>query len=471
MVLATQNLGGIPRQGTSWFTGRDMQTQVEELAEGKVRLDVDVPTADVQHAIDHAASDLAGNLKIPGFRKGKIPMPVLLARVGKERLYSEAVESHIRGWFWDAAARSGIRPVAQPEFGYELPASPDAGFHFTATVAVQQPPEVADWSTLEVPAADVEVPEELIQRELEALQLSVAELAPVDGRAPKDGDVVVLDLVAEGGEGRRDFVAEVGDERLLPDVNEALTSLDPGESTTVQLRVDEETTDVEVTLKEVRERVLPPLDDELARAASEFDSLDELRSDIESRLHGALTEEVETAFREAAVDRLADASNVEIADALVAARATELLRALERSLAQRGLSAETYLSLTGQEPQELEQRLLAQARQSLARELVLEAVADKLAIEISDDELRDFARGEAEAAGDEDPEAFVEQVWQSGSREALRADLRLRQALDRVVADVQRIPVELAQAREKLWTPEKEKTEPVAKLWTPGRKE
>jgi trigger factor len=448
-----------------------MQTQVEELAEGKVRLDVDVPTADVQHAIDHAASDLAGSLKIPGFRKGKVPMPVLLSRIGRERLYTEAVESHIRGWFWDAAARAGIRPVAQPEFGYELPDSPEAGFHFTATVAVQQQPEVADWSKLDVPAADVEVPEELVERELEALQLSVAELAPVDGRPPKEGDVVVLDLVGVGGEGRRDFVAEVGDDRLLPDVDQALRTLSPGDSKSVQLRLDEETSEVEVTLKEVKERVLPPLDDHLARAASEFDTFDDLRADIEGRLHDVLSEEAETALREAAVDRLAEASNVEIAETLVAARATELLRALERSLAQRGLSAETYLSLTGQEPQELEQRLLAQARQSLARELVLEAVADKLGIEISDEELRDFARGEAEAAGDEDPEAFVEQVWESGSREALRADLRLRRALDRVVAEVQRIPVELAQAREKLWTPEKEKTEPVAKLWTPGRKE
>ena len=448
-----------------------MQTQVEELTEGKVRLDVDVPTADIQHAIDHAASDLAGNLKIPGFRKGKVPMPVLLARVGRERLYSEAVESHIRGWFWDAAARSGIRPVAQPEFGYELPDSPEAGFHFTATVAVQQPPEVADWSSLEVPAAEVEVPGELVEQELQSLQLSVAELAPVDGRQPKEGDVVVLDLVAAGGEERRDFVAEIGDGRLLPDVDQALRTLSPGDSKTVQLRVDEETTDIEVRLKEIQERVLAPLDDELARAASEFETLDALRADIEDRLHQALSEEVETAFREAAVDRLAEASNVEIADTLVAARATELLRALERSLAQRGLSAETYLSVTGQNPQELEQRLLVQARQSLARELVLEAVADKLGIEISDDELRDFARSEADAAGDEDPDAFVEQVWQSGSREALRADLRLRQALDRVAADVQRIPVELAQAREKLWTPEKEKTEPVPKLWTPGKEQ
>jgi trigger factor len=448
-----------------------METQVQELSEGKVRLDVEVPTSDIQHAIDHAASDLAGSLKIPGFRKGKVPMPVLVARVGRERLYTEAVESHIRGWFWDAASRSGIRPVAQPEFGYELPESPDDGFRFTATVAVQQPPEVADWTTLEVPAADVDVPDELVEQELEAMRIAVADLTAVDDRSPKDGDVVVLDLLPAEGDGRQDFVAEVGDDRLLPDIGNALRALAPGASTTIQISVDEQPTDVEVTLKEVRERVLPPLDDDFARRASEFQSLDELRADIRQRLHDAVSAEVETAFREAAVDQLAEASNVEIAETLVAARAAELLRALERSLAQRGLSADTYLQVTGQDPQELQERLIAQARQSLARELVLEAAADKLGIEISDEELRDFARGEAEAAGDEDAEAFVRQVWESPNREALRSDLRLRRALDRVVAEVQRIPLELAQAREKLWTPEKEKPEPVAKLWTPGRKE
>ena len=445
-----------------------MHTQVEEHEEGRVRLDVEVKSADVQHAIEHAASDLAGSLKIPGFRKGRVPMPVLLARVGRERLYAEAVESHIRGWFWDAAANSGIRPVEQPQFGYELPESPDDGFRFSATVAVQRKPEVADWSRLDVPAGEVEVSDELVERELHALRLSVAELAPADGRPPKDGDVVVLDLVGAGGEASRDVVAEVGNELLLPDVEDALRTLMPGESKAIQLRTDEEATDVEVTLKELKERVLPPLDDELARAASEFDTLAELRSDIEGRLHEALSEVAETALREAAVDALVAASQVEISDALVASRATELLRALERSLAERGLSAQTYLGVIGQTPQELEERLLGQARQSLARELVLEAVADKLELEVSDDELREFIRGEA---GDEDPEALVAEVWASPRREALRADLRLRRALDRVVADVNRIPTELARAREKLWTPEKEKTEPVAKLWTPGRKE
>jgi trigger factor len=445
-----------------------MHTQVEELEEGRVRLDVEVKSADVKHAIEHAASDLAGSLKIPGFRKGRVPMPVLLARVGRERLYAEAVESHIRGWFWDAAATSGIRPVEQPQFGYELPESPDDGFRFSATVAVQRKPEVADWSRLDVPAGEVEVSDDLIERELEALRLSVAELVPADGRPPKDGDVVVLDLVGAGGEASRDVVAEVGNELLLPDVEDALRRLMPGESKSIQLRTDEETTDVEVTLKELKERVLPPLDDELARAASEFDTLADLRTEIEGRLHEALSEVAETALREAAVDALVAASQVEISDALVAARATELLRALERSLAERGLSAQTYLGVTGQSPQELEERLFGQARQSLARELVLEAVADKLELQVSDDELREFIRSEA---GDEDPEGLVAEVWASPRREALRADLRLRRALDRVVADVNRIPTELARAREKLWTPEKEKTEPVAKLWTPGRKE
>lgn len=445
-----------------------MHTQVEELEEGRVRLDVEVKSADVQHAIEHAASDLAGSLKIPGFRKGRVPMPVLLARVGRERLYAEAVESHIRGWFWDAAANSGIRPVEQPQFGYELPESPNDGFRFSATVAVQRKPELADWSRLDVPAGEVEVSDELVERELHALQLSVAELVPVDGRPPKDGDVVVLDLVGAGGEASRDVVAEVGNELLLPDVEDALRTLMPGESKAIQLRTDEEATDVDVTLKELKERVLPPLDDELARAASEFDTLAELRSEIEGRLHEALSEVAETALREAAVDALVAASQVEISDALVASRATELLRALERSLAERGLSAQTYLGVTGQSAQELEERLLGQARQSLARELVLEAVADKLELQVSDDELREFIRGEA---GDEDPEGLVAEVWASPRREALRADLRLRRALDHVVADVNRIPTELARAREKLWTPEKEKTEPVAKLWTPGRKE
>ena len=159
-----------------------MASQVEELGENKVRLTVDVPSHDVHHAIEHATEDLASSVRIPGFRKGKVPKQVLLSRLGKERVYQEAVESHIGGWFWNAAASTGIRPIASPRFDYELPATDDEEFSFTATVDVQPKPELADWASLEVPYAEAEIPGELIDQEIEALRESVADLASVEGR-------------------------------------------------------------------------------------------------------------------------------------------------------------------------------------------------------------------------------------------------------------------------------------------------
>src|SRR5206468_3581327 len=176
-----------------WSNGL-MATQVEELPDNKVRLTVDVPSADVHHAVEHAASDLASSVKIPGFRKGKVPLPVLVQRIGKERLYTEAVESHIGGWFWNAAAQTRIRPIDQPEYGYELPDGEEP-WRFTATVAVQPKPELPDWTTLDVPASEAVVPAELVEQALEQLQETAAELSPVDDRPAQPGDVLVLDLV------------------------------------------------------------------------------------------------------------------------------------------------------------------------------------------------------------------------------------------------------------------------------------
>ena len=449
-----------------------VQTQVEELGGDRVRLKVEVPSHDVKHAVEHAASDLAESLKIPGFRKGKVPMPVLLARVGKERLMSEAVESHIGGWFWNAASNTRVRPVTQPEYDYHLPASSNETFEFTAEVGVQPKAEAADWTTLEVPAADAEVPDELIEHELEALRGSVAELVPVDGRGATEGDALVIDVDGAEGEAQRDLVVTLGAGRLLPDLEQGLAGMRAGETRSIEYALpDDERRTVEVTVKELKEPVLPPIDDELARSSSEFETLEELRADIEARLREQIEEELEGEFRGAAVDALVDASDVEVSDALVEARAGNLLRAFVRGLEQRGISVETYLALSGESAEQIQERMLEEARRSLSRELVLESVAERLEIEISDDELRAFIREQAELADEDDPDAVVEQVWHSGRHEQLRTDLRLRNALDRVASEVKRIPVELAKAREKLWTPGQEKPEGAAKLWTPGEKE
>jgi trigger factor len=438
-----------------------VETQVEELAGDRVRLRVEVPGAHVRHAVDHAASDLAAAVKIPGFRKGKVPMPVLMARVGKERVYAEAVESHIGGWFRNAAAEARIRPVSRPDYEYELPDSPDGGFSFTATVSVQPRVEVPDWTQLEVPAAEAEVPEEVVSAELEALQRTVAELVPAD-RPAQEEDVAVLDLVASDG-AQRDYVVEIGDGRFVEEVNEALLGMTVGETKTVEWAEEDAKHRVEVTLKDLKEKVLPPLDDELARSASEFDTLAELRADVEGRLRRQVQAELDAEFRVAAADALADASGIEPASALVDARTAELVRGLAASLDQRGISLDTYLALTNRSAEELTAQLRAEASRSLARELVLEAAAEQLGIEVSDEEIASVLREQDES------EETIEQVLSSPQLESLRADLRLRRALDRIVQEVKRIPVELARAREQLWTPGKERGARDTKLWTPNR--
>ena len=243
-----------------------MPNTVEQVGDDKVKLTVEVPAHDVHHAVEHAANDLAASARIPGFRKGKVPMPLLIKRVGRERLYTEAVESHIGGWFWGAATRARVNPVAQPEYDYELPASDHEDWRFSATVEVQPKPEPADWTQLEVPKHEAEVPEEAVQAELQALQRTVAELVPVEGRPAAEGDTVVVDLVADDGSAQRDYIVELGSERLVEEIENGVRGLATGEQREVAYELaDGSRRNATVVLKEVKERVLPPLDDELAK--------------------------------------------------------------------------------------------------------------------------------------------------------------------------------------------------------------
>ena len=444
-----------------------MTTQVEELADNKVRLTVEVPSADVHHAVEHAASDLAASVKIPGFRKGKVPMPVLVNRIGKARLYSEAIESHISGWYGNAVARSGIRPADRPELDYELPESDSEDWRFTATVPVLPLPEVADWTTLEVGVLEVEVPEEIVNAELDVLRSSVAALSPVDDRPAQLGDTLVVDLIREGGEGQKDYVVELGSGRLVPELEQELVGMSVGETREIRFELpDDQLGVVEATVKEIKEKVLPPLDDDLAQAASEHDTMDQLRAEIEGRLRQQIEAEVEESFRRAALDKLVDASNVSVDGPVVESRTRTLLESFDEMLRRRGGSLETYLQVSGSSPNDLVARFRAEARRSVAGELVLEAVADKLGIEIPDEQV-DAAVSERF----EEPEQVIEQLRESGAYELERLSLRYAAALDRITSEVKRIPVEQEQAREAIWTPDKETPKTETKLWTPGSKE
>jgi trigger factor len=312
------------------------------------------------------------------------------------------------------------------------------------------------------------VPEDLVDRELEILRSVAAGLAPVEGRPAREGDTVVLDLLSTSGETQRDYVAELGAGRLLDEIESGVAGMNAGETKEVEWQLgDDASGSVSVTLKEIKEKVLPPLDDELAQSASEFETLAALRADVERELREQLEDEAESVFRTAVADALVEASNVEAAGALVEARTRELVNGIVRSVEARGIPFETYLSLTGATPELFVERMRSQASHAVARELVLEAVADKLGIEVSDEQVEELVREQAEAIGD-DPVAAVAALRERGGFEQLREDLRLRDALDRVAADVTPITTELAAAREAIWTPEKEKPDTETKLWTPG---
>ncbi len=448
-----------------------MASQVEQLEGNRVRLTVDVSPHELGHAVQHATNDLAESVRIPGFRKGKVPMPVLVSRIGKDRIWAEAVDSHIAGWFWSAAAQTRLRPVSAPDYDFELPTSEEQPWSFSATVEVQPTPEIVDWKGLEVPRAEAGIPQELVDQELEALRQSVAELAPAGDRGAQEGDALVVDLLSPSGESQSDTVVELGSGRLTEEIEQGLLGMRAGESKEIDYELSDGTTaTVTVTVKHVNEKVLPEIDDELARSASEFDSLVDLRADIEGRIRAALDEELDAAFRAAAIDKLVAESNVQGAGPLVESRARELLDGFVRSLGRRGITPDTYFQVTGQSPDLLVTQMRAEAAQSVARELALEAVADRAGIEVSDDDVKALIREQAEASGD-DPEEVIGDVWAHGHQETLREDLRLKAALDRLAAEVTPISAELAEARDKLWTPDKEKQETEKKLWTPGSKE
>ena len=264
-----------------------VEVRIEELPDDQVRLEVEVDAHAVDHAFEHAASDLAASMSFPGFRRGKkVPMPVVAARVGQEALATEAVRSHMPGWFWAAASENGVRPVADPELEWDALPTQGNAFSFRAVVDVLPPPQLGDWEGLEVPRPEAEVPDEVVQAELERVRESVAELSLVETRPAAAGDTVVVDLV--GDETTRDYAIEVGHGRLREEIEAVIIGSSAGESGKASVDLgDAKATTVTVTVKEVNEKVLPPLDDELAAKASEFDTLAEARERYPRLAHRA----------------------------------------------------------------------------------------------------------------------------------------------------------------------------------------
>jgi trigger factor len=460
----------------------DVSTTVTELPESRVRVEAEVPAAEVEKRVAQAAKALGRNLRVPGFRTGKVPPPVIIQRVGRDAVLDEAVRESIAGWYTAAIDRARVVPVGEPDLN--LAELPDEGepLRFSIEIGVRPEAKLGDYEGLEVGRREPKVDDQAIQAEIDALRERSAKLETTD-RAAASGDFMVMDFLGTlegepfpGGEGR-DQMVELGSGRLVPGFEEQLEGASAGDERTVKIEFPEDYGAAElagreaefaVTVKEIKAKDLPEVDDDLAAEAG-FDTLDELREDIRTRLSEAQTQQIDAEFREAAVDSAVAAATIDVPDALVDARAREHWEQMAHTLSHQGIPKETYLQIAGKTEDEVIADNRESAGQDLRREAVLAAVVAAEGIEVSDEELLESLE-RAGAAERVAPKKLFERLRSSGRLDSLRDELAQRKAIDRIADSAKPISVEQAQAREKLWTPGADDPEKAAAsdLWTPG---
>ncbi|MDQ6746184.1 MAG: trigger factor [Actinomycetota bacterium] len=457
-----------------------LKTSVTEMPESRVRVQAEVPAEEVERRLQQAARELGRQMRIPGFRKGKVPPTVVIRRLGREAVLDEALRSALGSWYVAAIDEAGVAPIGEPQL--DVGDLPEEGrpLRFSIEIGVRPQATLGEYRGLEVGRREPEVDEQAVQAELEGLRDRVATLETVE-RPAGHGDQVVIDYLGrvdgepfEGGEGR-DQLLELGSGRLIPGFEEQLTGASAGEEREVEVTFPEDYPNelagqqatFTVTVKEVKAKQLPALDDELASEAAGFDTLAELREDIEARLREGDERAVEREFEAAVLEAAVAEAEIELPEHLIHARAHELLEQTLSALTRQGIPKESYLQIMGKDEESLAHEAEPEAAGALRREAVLAAIVQAEGIEPSEEELREALVPSAERTGTP-AEKLMEQLRSAGRLEGLREDVAARQAVELLVREAEAITVEQAQARQKLWTPGSgEPAEPAGPLWTP----
>jgi trigger factor len=465
-----------------------LKTTVTELPESRVRVQVQVPPSEIEARLERKARQLGREMKLPGFRRGKVPAPLVIQRVGREVVLEEAVRDTLGNWYSDAIDTAGIVPVGDPQLDLSDLPPQGASLEFSIEIGVLPTAKLGDYKGLEVGRREVTVEDDAIRREIDSLRERLARLETVE-RPASSGDFVVVDYIGsidgesfKGGEGR-DQLVELGSGNLIPGFEEGLEGSSAGETNTIELSFPSDYSSpelagmdatFEVTVKEVKHKQLPEVGEDFAVDMG-FDSVQELTEDIRARLGEADGKRVEAEFREAALDAAVAGAHVETPETLVQAKSREMWDRMLHSLSHRGISREAYLKITGREEDELVAELAEEAARSLRREAVIAAIVAAEGIVPSEQDLLEVLTPTAEREGIE-PQKLLHELRESGRLEDIREDLAARQAVELIAAEAEPIPLQQAQAREKLWTPESGEQpaeggaqKGAGRLWTPDR--
>ena len=420
-----------------------MKSTVETLGPTRVRLAVEVPFDELKPSFDAAYKKIGAQVRIPGFRPGKAPARIIDQRIGRAAVIEEAVNTALPKAYGDAVRESGVRALGQPDIEVT---SLDDGKQLAFTAEVDVRPEITlpDLTEVAVTVDDVSVSDEEVDAELDSLRERFATLTGVE-RPVQSGDYVSIDIVAqidgaevEGGSASN-LSYEVGRDDLVDGLDDAITGKNAGEAVTFDTTLQsgdhaDDQAEVTVTVKSVKEKELPTVDDEFALLASEFDTVAELRADLRTRLERAKAFAQGSQARDRLLEQLLDTVDFPLPDSAIQAevdyREHEIVHALEHDDA----AFDEFLKRQGQTREEFTDELRESARKSVKAQFLLDAIADADQVEVGEAELTEYLVRQA-GRYNMPPQEFANQLVEAGNLPALMADVRRNKALAAVLQE------------------------------------
>ena len=433
-----------------------MKTAVENLGPTRVKLTVEVPFDELEPSLDAAYKKIAGQVRIKGFRPGKVPPRVLDQYVGRGAVLEEAVNEALPRFYGEAVREHDVDILGHPEIEVTEFGDGDQ-LVFTAEVDVRPEIEVPSYDGLPVTVDDAEVTEDRVDEQLQGLRDRFATLKSVE-RPAQVGDFVSLDLSATvDGEPVEDATAnnlsyEVGSDSLVSGLDDAVTGRSAGESGEfeTQLRIGDrggEAATATVTVRSVKEKEVPPLDDDFAQTASEYDTIAELKADIRERLEriGRLQQGVQA--RDKALEALLERVDIAMPEHVLGDEVAYRKQTMEQQLQSAGMTREQYAEMEGRTAADIDTEIEDGARNAIRAQFVLDAVARKEELSVSEAELTDTIVRRAQQAGVRADE-YAQQVVNSGQLGALMSEVLRGKALALVleqaaITDASGRPVDL----------------------------
>ncbi|MCW2756470.1 MAG: trigger factor [Nocardioidaceae bacterium] len=395
-----------------------MKSVVETLEPTRAKLTVEVPFAELQPSLDAAYQRIAKQINIPGFRKGKVPPPVIDRQVGRGAVLDEAINEALPKLYVQALQDNDLVPLAQPEIDITRLEDNEA-LEFTAEVIVRPTIKLPSYDAVTANVEDFPVTDQDVEEQVQVLRERFATLSDVE-RAAADGDFVTIDLAAtkdgepvEGGD-LTGYSYQVGKGDMLPGIDEVLVGMTVGDERTFQSALlggdlEGQDVDVAVTVTAVKEQELPELDEEFAQTASEFDTIDELTEDVRARLVRGKRLEQAAAARDAVLEKLLEATEIPLPETVVAEELASRRAEMEQQLGWAGMSMEQYLDNEKQTVDEFDADLEKRVRESLAAQFILDEVAKVEEIGVEQEELSEHMWRRAQQSG-QDPNDFVKHM-------------------------------------------------------------